>query len=78
MAKIKIYTEKPKSGKARKAWERFELERGIPPASIEYTNEYDYLYKGWICEWFDDTVSVNVTSNYGASTYHNFYHSNEL
>jgi hypothetical protein len=78
MTSCTLHKTKPKTGKGRKAWEKFEKERGQAPASIEYTPNYEHEYKGWICEWFGDDVSVNVSSNYGAHTYHNFYHSNEL
>lgn len=73
-----VYTEKPKTGKGRKAWERYELEHGKAPASVEYTHEYDYEYKGWVCERFGSDISVDVVSNYGASRYMTFYLSKEL
>ena len=63
MAKAQVHTQKPKSGKGRKAWEKYELKHGKPPASVEYTAEYDSEYKGWICEWFGGDVHVNVASN---------------
>lgn len=41
-----IHTEKPKSGKGRKAWEAFELKYGKPPFSVEYVTDYDCEFKG--------------------------------
>ncbi len=73
-----VYTEKPKSGKGRKAWEKYELDKGKPPVSVEYTPDYDNEFKGWICEWFGADASVDVISNYGASRYMTFYLSSEL
>lgn len=73
-----IYTEKPKSGKGRKAWERYELEHGRQPASVEYTHEFDHEFKGWVCEAFERNPHTDVGSNYGSSRYMTFYYSSEL
>lgn len=56
--KLGIYTEKPKSGKGRLAWERFEQEKGYPPYSVSYSPNYQYEFKGWVCEWFGPEVAL--------------------
>lgn len=78
MAVKGVFTEKPKSGKGRKAWEKYEKQHGKAPASVEYVSNYDHEFKGWICEWYSETPHVNIGSNYDSANYHTFYLSSEL
>lgn len=71
----KIYTEKPKAGNARKAWEKFEKEEGYPPSSVSYTPSYQYQYRGWVCEMLPDGA---LTPNCLERPLHKFYMSCDL
>jgi hypothetical protein len=73
--RVTVYTEKPKSGKGKLAWEKFEKQMGRPPYSVEYSPNYDHEYKGWICEYFPPDVSIPIQSEQAT---HAFYLSSEL
>lgn len=70
-----IYTQKPKSGKGQRAWERFENEKGRPPYSVEYSSNYQYEFKGWVCEHFSPDVEI---PHQREKVHHTFYLSSEL
>ena len=71
------YTERPKKGKGRKAWDRFVSDHNEQPMSVSYTPSYDYEFKGWICKWnINDPLIKHI--GYGGSSCHTFYLSSEL
>lgn len=70
-----VYTQKPKSGKGRLAWERFEREKGYSPYSVSYTPSYQFEIKGWVCEWHPPGTSSPA---YAMQNSHTFYQSSEL
>lgn len=71
----RIYTEKPKSGRARKAWERFEQTKGHAPYSVSYSPCYQYEAKGWICEHYGPET---LSPAYATAATHTFYPSQDL
>jgi hypothetical protein len=71
-----VYREKPKSGKGRLAWEKYELQMGRPPYSVEYSPNYDHQFKGWVCEHFSQSISASMVQREQAT--HTFYFSNQL
>lgn len=73
--KKSVYTEKPKAGKGKLAWERFENQKGRPPYSVEYSPNYQYELKGWICEHFPPDFEKSPQRE---QAHHTFYLSNEL
>ncbi|EGQ9728255.1 hypothetical protein FWP31_05195 [Vibrio cholerae] len=73
-----FHTEKPKSGKGRKAWERFEEKHGKPPFSVEYVPNYDNEFKGWICEIYPQGQNPYASAYGGDRFGHVFYLSCEL
>lgn len=73
-----VYTTKPKTGKGRKAWERFELEQGKPPYSVEYVSNYDNEFKGWVCEIYPLGKNPYASSYLGDRYGHVFYASSHL
>lgn len=69
------YYSKPKRGKGKIAWEKFEIEKGFPPYCVYYTPTYDWQYKGWVCEHFPPSVLLPQCIEHLPLT---FYFSNEL
>lgn len=72
------YTSRPSRGNGRKAWDKFKLQySGEEPAFVEYCPNYDYEFKGWVCEWHVVSVEARQMS-YSRASQHTFYHSSEL
>lgn len=74
-----IYKHKPKTGKAKKAWEKFVEEFGFPPSEITYSPSY-YGNKGWVCEFFGENRILDGDNprGHGRSGSYRFYQSSEL
>lgn len=71
------YTERPKRGNGRKAWDKFVAEWNEQPMSVAYSPNYDYEFKGWVCRWnITDPLIKHI--GYGGSSCHTFYFSSEL
>ena len=73
----KEYTDRPKSGMARLAWDKFVMDKKERPESVQYVPNYDHQFKGWICYFYVPDPQLKH-ANYSGASHYVFYHSAEL
>lgn len=73
-----IYKSRPpKNTTARLAWDLYIQKHKSFPESIYYSHNYNYQFKGWICEHYIQDVQIKHM-NYGGSSNYVFYSSSYL
>lgn len=72
-----IYKTRPKSGKGKKAWDKFVEMHHAEPLDVEYSYDYDGEYRGWVCNW-DTKGNLMIHNGAGNTFTHDFYLSCEL